>query len=188
MAGDQPLCVRVREAVRPQPRDLPAAEVGRSVGADGDLNPDPGPAAAHVVQRGDGLGQVKRLGVGGDRGRHEADVPGGGGGPGRDQHRVQTAPDPVGARVGRRAVVGLQVQPVLDGEEVQQAALGLLSQPGPVAGGEQPLRLRGGFAPRGGMPASAVEGDRQVQVGRGGHHDLRSGGAGVPLFLFNRSI
>ena len=73
------------------------------------------------------------------------------------------------------AVVGLQVQPVLDGEEVQQAALGLLSQLGPVAGGEQPLRLRVGLAPRGGMPASAVEGNRQVQGGRGGHHDLRSG-------------
>ena len=89
--------------------------------------------------------------------------------------RSRTAPDPVPAGVGRQAVVGLQVQPVLDGEEVQQAALGLLSQAGPVAGGEQPLRLRVGLAPRGGMPACAVEGDRQVQGGRGGHHDLRSG-------------
>jgi hypothetical protein len=76
---------------------------------------------------------------------------------------------------GKDAVVGLQVQPVLDGEEVQQAALGVASQLGPVAGGEQPLRLRVGLAPRGGMPAGAVEGDRQVQGSRGGHHDLRSG-------------
>ena len=91
-----------------------------------------------------------------------------------DDH-FQAAPDPVQARVGLKAVVGLQVQPVLDGEEVQQAALGLLSQLGPVAGGEQPLRLRVGLAPRGGMPASAVKSNRQVQGGLGGHHDLRSG-------------
>ena len=81
----------------------------------------------------------------------------------------------VGARVGLEVVVGLQVQPVLDGEEVQQAALGLASQLGPVAGGEQPLRLGVGLPPRGGMPASAVESNRQVQGGLGGHHDLRSG-------------
>ena len=71
--------------------------------------------------------------------------------------------NPVQARVGRQAVVGLQVQPVLDGEEVQQAALGLLSQLGPVASGEQPLRLGVGLPPRRGMPARAIEGNRQVQ-------------------------
>jgi hypothetical protein len=65
-------------------------------------------------------------------------------------------------------VVGLQVEAVLDGEEVEQAAFGLLGQLGPVAGGEQPLRLRVRLAPRGGMPARAVEGDRQVQESRGG--------------------
>ena len=75
--------------------------------------------------------------MGGDRGRDEADVPGGGRDPGRDQHGVQTAPDPVGAVVGLEAVVGLQGQPVLDGDEVEQAALGLADQVGPVAGGEQ---------------------------------------------------
>jgi hypothetical protein len=175
VVGDQPLHVRIAEAVRLQRRDLPAAEVGRRAGPGPDLNPDPGPAPAHVVQGGDGLGQVERLGVGGDRGRHEPDVPGGWRGPGRDQDRVQAAPDPVGARVGLEVVVGLQVQPVLDGEEVQQAALGLLSQLGPVTGGEQSIRLGVGLAPRGGMPASAVESNRQVQGGLVGHHDLRSG-------------
>src|SRR5438552_3208801 len=40
----------------------------------------------------------------------------------------KAAPDPVRARVGLEVVVGLQIQPVLDGEEVQQAALGLLHQ------------------------------------------------------------
>ena len=173
VTGDQLLDVRVREMIRLQRLDLPAAEVGGRAGPGGDLNPDPGPAAAHVVQGGDGLGQVERLGVGGDRGRHEPDMPGGGGDPGRDQHRVQTAPDPVGAGVSRQAVVGLKIQAVLDGEEVEQAALGLLSQLGPVAGGEQPLRSRVGFAPRGGMPASAVEGDGQVQEGRRRGHSSR---------------
>jgi hypothetical protein len=52
--------------------------------------------------------------------------------------------------------------PVLEGEEVQQAALGLLSQLGPVAGGEQPLRLGVALPPRGRMPASTVEGNRQM--------------------------
>jgi hypothetical protein len=155
--------------------------VGRGAGPGGDLDPDPGPARAHVVQGGDGLGQVERLGVGGDRGRHEPDVLGGGGGPGRDQHRVQAAPDPVGAGVGLETFVGLQVEAVLDGEEVKQATFGLLSQLGPVAGGEQPLRLRVRLAPRGGMPAGAVEGDRQVQGSRGGHDDLRSGSGQEPL-------
>ena len=78
---------------------------------------------------------------------------------------------------GLEVVVGLQVQPVLDGEEVQQAALGLLSQPGPVAGGEQPLRLGVGLPPRGGMPAGAVEGDRQVQGGRSARRGTRHGSA-----------
>ena len=80
--GRAPGCVRGRSADANGPRSSP------------DLNPDPGPAAARVVQGGDGLGHVERLGVGGDRGRHEPDVPGDGSGPGRDQDRVQTAPDP----------------------------------------------------------------------------------------------
>ena len=182
VVGDQPLRARIGEAVRLQRRDLPAAEVGRGAGPDGDLDPDPGPAAAHVVQGGDGPGQVERLGMGGDGGRHEPDVPGGGGGPGRDQHRVEAAPDPVGAGVGRQAVVGLQVQAVLNGEEVQQAAFGVAGQLGPVTGGEQPLRLGIRLAPRGGMPASAVESDREMQGGRGRHHELRSGSdQGLPV-------
>jgi hypothetical protein len=121
---------------------------------------------------------VERLGVGGDRGRHEPDVPGGGRCPRRDQHRVQAAADPVGAGVGLEVVVGLEVEAVLDGEEVKQAAFGLLGQLGPVAGGEQPPWLRVRLAPRGGMPAGAVEGGRQVQGSRGGHDDLRSESGG----------
>ena len=178
-------------AVQLQRGDLPATEMGGGIGAGADLDPDPGPAGAHVVQGGDGLGQMKRLGVGGDRGRHQPDVPGGGRDPGRDQHRVQAAADPVGARVGPEVVVGLQVQAVLDGEEVQQPALGLLSQLGPVAGGEQSLRLRVGLAPRAGMPASAVEGNRQVQGGRparrgtrhGSARPFRSGATGITEWL-----
>jgi len=125
--GDQPLHGRITELVRAQRRDLRrpkwAAASARARSA-----PGPRPAGAHVVQRGDGLGQVERLRVGGDRGRHEPDVPGDRRGPGRDQHRVQLAPDPVRAGVGLEVVIGLQAQPVLDGEEVQQSALGLLSQ------------------------------------------------------------
>ncbi len=46
--------------------------------------------------------------------------------PGRDQHRVQAAADPVGALVPAKPLIGLQVEPVFDGDEIEQAALGLL--------------------------------------------------------------
>ena len=105
--------------------------------------------------------------------------------PGRDQHRVQAAPDPVDARVGPEMVVGLQVQPVLDGEEVQQSAFGLLGQLAPVAGGEQPLRLGVGFPPRGGMPASTVEGNRQMQ---GGHWSRVSTSFPIRATDFNGTV
>ena len=87
--------------------------------------------------------------------------------PGRDQHRVQA---PGHRRSVRRATADREA--VLDGDEVEQAALGLGDEVGPVPGGEQLGRAGPRLAPRGGMPARAVEGDRQV------HGCLRSARAG----------
>ena len=78
-----------------QRRDLAAAEVRRRVSAPGDLHADARAAGADVVERGDRLGHVERLGMGGDRRRDQPDVPGYRRDPGRDQHRVQPAADPV---------------------------------------------------------------------------------------------
>src|SRR5262249_53421010 len=82
----------------------------------------------------------------------------------------QPSADPVGALVAAEVVVGLQAEPVLDGDEVQQAALGLLGQADPVARREQPVRLRVRFSPGGGVPAGAVQRDGQVQGVRRGCH------------------
>ena len=60
-------------------------------------------------------------------------------------------------------VIGLQVEPVLDGDEVEQAALGLLGQAGPVRRGEEPVGLGVRLSPGGRVPAGAVQRDGQVQ-------------------------
>ena len=65
---------------------------------------------------------------------------------------------------GCERVVGLQAQAVLDGDEVEQPALGLGDQVGPVAGREQVGRAGVGLAPGGGVPAGAVQGDGQVNM------------------------
>ena len=70
----------------------------------------PGAAAADVVEGGDRLGEVERLGVGDHRGRHEPDVPGQRGDPGGDEHRVQPAAHLVGAPVGPGEVRGLRAR------------------------------------------------------------------------------
>ena len=135
------------------------------LGAGRDLGAQPGPAGADVVQGGDGLGHVERLGVGDQGRRHQADVPGQRGDPGGDQHGVEPSPDLVGAvvRIGE-AVAGLQAERVLDGDEVEQPALGLAgpgrpSSPRRTARSGRAARL----APGGGMPARAVQRDGQMQ-------------------------
>ena len=83
--------------------------------------------------------------------------------PVRDQHRVQSAPDLVGAVVLGRKPIGLQPERVLDGDEVGQTALGLADQVEPVIGGEQFGRPGGRLPPRGRVPTRAVERDGQVE-------------------------
>ena len=118
--------------------------------------------------------------MGDHRGRHQADVPGQRGDPGGDEDGVQPAADLVGAVVGSGTARGLQAEGVLDGDEVEQAALGLGDQVGPVAGGEQFAGAGAGLAPGGGVPAGAVQGDGEVQRGRGrgggSRGDRRRGG------------
>jgi hypothetical protein len=123
-----------------------------------------GAPAAHEVEGGDRLGQVERLGVGDQGGRHQADVPGERRDAGGDEDGVEPAAHPVGAVVGPEPVVGLQREGVLEGDQVEQAGLGLADQVGPVPGGEQLRRAGVRLAPGSGVPAGAVQGDGQVQV------------------------
>jgi hypothetical protein len=106
--------------------------------------------------------------VGGDHGRDEADVPGEGRDAGRDEYGVQTAADLVGAAVQLAVVRGLQAEPVLEGDEVEQAALGLGDQVGPVSGSEHVPGAGDLLAPGGGVPAGAVESHGKVRERSGG--------------------
>ncbi|MGX1273647.1 hypothetical protein RKD18_006841 [Streptomyces phaeoluteigriseus] len=136
-----------------------AASVGRAV----IWTRRPARAGADVVEGGDGLGDVERLRVGGHHGRDQSYVAGQGGDSGGDQDRVEPAADLVGALVRVEEVGGLRAETVLDGDEVEQSALGLGHLVGPVGGGEQLAGAGDRLAPGGGVPAGAVEGDGEVQ-------------------------
>jgi hypothetical protein len=136
-------------------RELAAAEVRGLAGPAGHLRAPAGPPGADVVERGDGGGHVERLGVRGRSRGHQPDPRGRGRDLGGDQHRVEPSADLVGPAVraaGARG--GLQAERVLDGDEVQQPALGLRRQGRPVARGEQvPGRAPGSRHPTGCHPA-----------------------------------
>ena len=99
----------------------------------------------------------------GHHGRHQTYVPGQRGDAGGDENGVEAAADLVGAPVRLDEVRGLRPEAVLDGHEVEQTALGLGDEIGPVPGGEQIPGPGHRFAPGGGVPAGAVEGDGEVQ-------------------------
>ncbi len=99
-----------------------------------------------------------------------------------EQHRVDASSDLVGAVVGQVEGGGLEAEHVLEGDEVEQAALRLGDQIGPVVGVEQ-LAGPGAFlAPGGRMPAGAVERDGEMEggggFGGGGRGAGRVGGTG----------
>jgi len=83
--------------------------------------------------------------------------------PGRDEYGIEPSADLVAAPVRLPRARGLQAEPVFDGDEVEQAALGLLYQVRPVPGREQIGRAGTWLAPRGRMPAGAVERKRQME-------------------------
>ena len=83
---------------------------------------------------------------------------------------ISTASRRPGHPVGR--ATDWTTEAVLDGDEVEQAALGLGDDVGPVAAGEQLGRAGPRLAPRGGMPAGAVERDGQVEGGGVGGHSF----------------
>src|ERR1017187_3251453 len=170
--ADQLLDRRVSAVLDAEPRERPAAEVRGFVLARGDLDSQAGPAGADVVESRDRLRDVERLGVGDDRGRNQPAVSGQRRDPSRDEHRVQPPAHLVDwpGRPGRLAVAGgLQAQAVFDRDKVEQAALGLADQVGPVARREELARSRLRLAPRGGVPAGAVERDGEVQGGWSRH-------------------
>lgn len=110
-----------------------AAEMCGGVASRRHLYPHPGTPGTHVVEGGDGLGDVERFGVGRDDGRHQPDVAGARGHSRCDENRVEAATHPVGPTVGPQGVVGLQRETVLDGDEADRSAFGLDDQVGPVA-------------------------------------------------------
>lgn len=94
-------------------------------------------------------------------------MPGEGRDAGGGQDGVEAAAHLVGAAVQLAELRGLQAESVLDGDEVEQAALGLGDQVGPVGGGEQVPGAGDLLTPGGGVPAGAVEGDGEVETGSG---------------------
>jgi hypothetical protein len=147
---DQLPCGR-RGQVRGHRRQGAPPEVRGLVRAGRHLHPHPGPPAAHVVEGGDRLRDVERLGVGGHHSRHQPDVPGQRRDPGRGQQRVQPAAHLVGAVIRFGRVGRLRREGVLDGHQVQQAVLRLGDQVGPVARGEQLGGAGARFPPGRGM-------------------------------------
>ncbi len=148
-----------------------------------DLDPPAGTAGADVVEGGDRLGDVEGLGMGDRHSRHESDAPGMRGDPSGDRDRIETSAYLVSPIVRALVTRGLPRQGVLDRHEVQQTALGLVRQVGPVPGGEQVVGPSVGLPPCGGMPARAIERDSKVQCGGWGHRSVspcsdRTGSAG----------
>ncbi len=133
------------------------------VGAGRDLHADSGPAAADVVERRDRLGEVKRLGVRDDGSGNQADVTGQRSHSVRHQHRVQPAAHTIGPRLGAGPVAGLQTERVLDGDDVEQPGFCLADQIRPVTGREQLIRTGRRLAPRGRVPAGAVQRHSQME-------------------------
>jgi len=128
---------RIIDRTGRQARQRAAPEVSRHVVTCRDLNSNAGSAGADVVERGDRLRHVKRLGLGDSRCWHEPNPPSTRGDSGGDEHRVQPATNPIGPIVGVKVNVGLRAQRVFNRHEVQQAAFGLGNQISPVARIEQ---------------------------------------------------
>ena len=108
----------------------------------------PGPPGADVVERGDRLGRVERLGVRDDHGRARSPMCSVSGATRAATSTASSRPRTWSVRSsGRNGVRDCSAERVLDGDQVEQAALGLLHQLGPVARGEQLVRAGAGLAP-----------------------------------------
>ncbi len=137
--------------------DVAATEVRGFAAASRHLRLPARAAGADEVEAGYRLGDVERLGVRDDRTGREADVCGARRDAGGDQSGVETAAHLVGAG-------GLRAERVLDGDQVEQPALGFPYDVDPVSGGEQ-FGGTGRFVPpRRGVPAGAVQRHREVQL------------------------
>ena len=164
---DRLVHTRVAEVV--ERGNVAASEMARLVPATRDLRLPAGAAEARVVERRDRLRDVERLGVGrrdrGDqpdaaRDRRDARC---------DQQGVEAAAHLIGALVRPERKAGLQGERVLDRGEVDAPGVGPLHDVDPVLRGEEVVRARGLLAPRGGMPAGALECDAETQSVSGGH-------------------
>ena len=122
-----------------------------------------GAPVADVVERGERRCQVERFGVGRYGGRHESDPPGDRADQRGDQHRVEAPADLVVAPVRTAELRRLQAERVLDGDEVEEAALGGERQRRPVLRGEDLGGARRGVAPAGRVESGPVEGDGEME-------------------------
>ncbi len=141
--------------------DVPTAEQRGLVLGTADPHLPAGPAVGDEVKRGNGFGDVEGLGVGDGRDRDEPDVTGDGCDPRCDEHRVRPARQP--PRVDFGAASTLRGERIVERHEVQQPAFGGDREAGPVAAAGDGRRA-GRLPPRLGMPAVAVECDRQMQM------------------------
>ena len=119
------------------------------------------PAVRDEVKRGNGFGDVKRLGVGNGGDRNETDVMGQRRDPRCDQHGIGPTGKPAGFDLGTAAP--LRGECVVEGHEVQQPAFGGDDEVGPVPAAGDGLGARR-LPPCLGMPAVSVERDGQVQM------------------------
>jgi hypothetical protein len=135
-------------------------EVGLVRGA-ADQDLPAGSTTRDEVKCGNGFRYVEWLGVGHGGDGDQTDVVRHRRHPGGDHHSVGSAREPTGLDFG--ATAPLRCERVVGGDEVEQSAFGGGGQPRPVPATRHGLEFRR-MRPRLGMPAVAVERDRQVQL------------------------
>ena len=89
---------------------------------------------AHIVEGGDGLRDVERLGMCRGGYRHYPDGRRAGGDPCRDEHGIESSTHLVCPFVDGAAPSRLHGQRILNGHKVEQTPFGLLDEIDPVAG------------------------------------------------------
>ena len=141
--------------------DVASAEQLGLVSGAADPDLPTGPPMGDEVKRGNRFGYMEGFGVGDGRDRDEPDVVGHRRHPGRDEDGIGPSRQPTRFDLG--AAPPLRGERVVEGQEVQQPALGRGGQAGPVAAAGDGLTVRR-VSPRLRMPAVAVERDAQVQM------------------------
>ena len=149
--------------------NVAAPEVARLVPATRHLRLPAGAAEARVVERRDRLRDVERLGVGRRDGGDQSDAAGDRRDARRDQQGVQAAAHLVGALVRTERRLDCRANESSIVAKSMPPGVGPLHDVDPVLRGEELVGPRGFLAPRGGVPAGALECDAETQSVSGGH-------------------